>query len=660
MRYPYRPIGRIAVLTTATALLVPALGLPAQAETPELVVDNERTQPAFDYADAIYEEIDIETDVDSDGDGSADTVQLRVLRPGETENGLQVATIIEPSPYWAGLNPLDFYDVDLDDEDAGTVPPTGPSPELVADDHDMAAAMSANDEDDPNYLSGYYDNYFLPHGYAVAQLDSLGSNEATGCPTSGGENETAGVRAAVDWLNGRTTGTDQDGNEVSATDWSTGDAAMTGISYNGTLPIAAATTGVEGLRTIVPQGAISSWYGYFRENGAVRAPFTFQGEDADVLAEAVYTRDDGEICGPVLEDVTTGQDRDTGDYTEFWDERNYLDDVGDISASVFLAHGLSDWNVNADQALQLWDELDEHDVARKLWLFQPGHVDPFNLRIEEWLDQLHGWFDHWLYGLDSAIMDEPAVDVQNADLDWSTHEDWPVSDVQPTRMHLNGTDAQAESGVGELAPQPGQGRGPAESFADAGRTVTADELAADPEASSGQQSLVYLSEELSDDVRISGAPEVSLRAAMNGASPYLTTLLVDYGTDTRPTSAVEHDEDEEVCFGAGVPEDPGCAYRSHPVTETSDYHIVTRGSMDARNRTSLEEGQPVVSDRMYRYSWPLNTQDYVFNEGHRIGVVVISTDYEFTPRYPEGTEVTVDTNSSSVRLPVAEGADALG
>ena len=47
---------------------------------------------------------------------------------------------------------------------------------------------------------------------------------------------------------------------------------MMGTSYNGTIPIAAATTGVEGLKAIVPISAISDWYDYYRANGMVRAP----------------------------------------------------------------------------------------------------------------------------------------------------------------------------------------------------------------------------------------------------------------------------------------------------------------------------------------------------------------------------------------------------
>ena len=78
---------------------------------------------------------------------------------------------------------------------------------------------------------------------------------------------------------------------------------MMGVSYNGTLPNAVASTGVRGLEAIVPIAAISSWYDYYRADGAVVAPGTFQGEDADVLAEYVYTRADREICKPVIAEI---------------------------------------------------------------------------------------------------------------------------------------------------------------------------------------------------------------------------------------------------------------------------------------------------------------------------------------------------------------------
>src|SRR2546430_1633010 len=64
---------------------------------------------------------------------------------------------------------------------------------------------------------GYYDNYLRPRGYAVAELDSIGTGGSTGCPTSGDRSEQAGAKAAVDWLNGRARGWAPDGTPVKAT-----------------------------------------------------------------------------------------------------------------------------------------------------------------------------------------------------------------------------------------------------------------------------------------------------------------------------------------------------------------------------------------------------------------------------------------------------------
>ncbi|MDA8368577.1 MAG: Xaa-Pro dipeptidyl-peptidase [Nocardiopsaceae bacterium] len=649
MRYAF-----CLALPAAVVLVSTAVAAPAAAEAPSLVIEDDTTQPAFSYADAIYHEVDIQTEADSDGDGAADTVRLRVMRPEETGAGLKVATILEPSPYWAGVNEPEMYDVDLDDDNAGTVPGGWrPESDGLTGDDDPGLAAAPGGPSAEGTLFGYYDNYFLPRGYAIAQLDSVGSGDSTGCPTTGGRNETLGVKAAVDWLNGRASGWDPDGGEVTAEEWSTGDVAMTGISYNGTLPVAAATTGVEGLRTIVPQGAISSWYEYYRDNGGVVAPGGYQGEDADVLAKGVYTRADTDICRSVIEGIFAEQDRENGDYTDFWAERDYRDDAGSITASVFLAHGLNDWNVKTDQAVRLWAELADHGVPRKLWLYQAGHANPFPLRTDEWLRQLHSWFDYWLYGLDNGIVEEPPVDIENADLSWSQHSDWPVEGTAPVRLRLGA----ADGAIGELAAaRPGKSR--KESFRDAGRTLTADTLATDPDAA-GRNALVYRTAELTEDVRVSGIPEISVRASMQGSSPYLTALLVDYGTDTRPTGAVDYDEDDEVCYGEGVPEDTGCTFPARHIQETGDYKIVTRGWQDARNRRSDAWQAPVVSGRMYRYSWQMQAQDYVFKAGHRIGIVLISTDHDYTLRYPSGTKVTVDTGRAVVELPVSSGRSAL-
>lgn len=42
------------------------------------------------------------------------------------------------------------------------------------------------------------------------------------------------------------------------------------------------------------------------------------------MAEAVLTRENPEVCGQVIKELTAGQDRKTGNYNDFWDKRNYV------------------------------------------------------------------------------------------------------------------------------------------------------------------------------------------------------------------------------------------------------------------------------------------------------------------------------------------------
>ncbi|MEV4115763.1 Xaa-Pro dipeptidyl-peptidase [Nonomuraea sp. NPDC049695] len=611
------------------ALLVVALSgtAPARADTPAVKIENNATQPVFSRADAVKQTVFVEVEgTDSDNDGRPDRVAVDILRPKETDQGLKVPVIMEASPYFAGGNDVANHPVDVDESG-----------------HPLPAMSALADKVAAEPFDGYYDNYFLPRGYAVALVENLGSGRATGCPTSGDRNETAGPKAAIDWLNGRAKGFDADGNPVEAT-WSTGKVGMIGVSYNGTLPNAVATTGVEGLKTIVPISAISSWYDYYRANGGVLAPGGFQGEDLDVLAKYVLTRENGQnACGALIDGITTAQDRVTGDYSAFWDARNYLNDVGKVKASVFLVHGLNDWNVKTKQFAQWWNALAKRHVPRKIWLHQGTHMSPFNFRTAEWLRQLHGWFDYWLYGIDSGIMREPQADVEIAPGQWDRHVSWPLPGSATVPLWLG-----AGSKLGP-APNPLAAK---ETFTDQ-KIRTAEQLVeatgADPNR------LAYLTGDLPADVRISGTPTVSVRASLkDGASPYLTALLVDYGTDVRANGTLLP-AGETYCYGQGIPGDTGCTTLRRLGTATTPYKIVTRGWLDVRNRHRPDRTEALRPGKEYTFTWDFQPTDYLFKKGHRLGLVIISTDHDYTLRYPSGTRITVSPGRSSLRLPVVLG-----
>ncbi|GAA2581661.1 Xaa-Pro dipeptidyl-peptidase [Winogradskya consettensis] len=618
MRSVLRGVRLLAVsVSIATILPATVAAAAAPGATPG-------TQPVYDYTQAIREQVWVQVPTDSDNDGQPDRVAVRIIRPRESGPDLKVPVIFQASPYYAGLNDVPNHDdVDRDGSDA------------------LRSADPGTDRAESIVFSGYLDNYFVPRGYAVVFADSLGSGGSTGCPTSGGRNETLGMKAVVDWLNGRARGVDATGAAARAS-WSTGHTGMIGVSYNGTLPNAVAATGVRGLDTIVPIAGISSWYDYYRANGGVVAPGGYQGEDTDVLAKAVLTRENPEVCADVMTRIEQDQDRVTGDYSRFWAERDYVRDAGKVRASVLLVHGLHDDNVRTGQAGQWWDALARNRVPRKIWLHQAGHTDPFNVRRDVWLNTLNRWFDQWLRGVDTGIMNEPIADVEVAPNVWRTSRTWPVPGTKATTFSLTGSGALTR---GPARP------GARESFVD-NPSRTAEDLAADGTVADPNR-LAYLSQPLIRETRLSGTPTITLRADLAGKSPYLTALLVDYGTADRYAGLRSLPTQD--CVGPGIPGDPGCFAQREYVTTSTPSEIVTRGWLDTRNRRSPSVTTAVQPGKPYTFTWDLQTEDHVFAPGHRIGVIILSTERDHTLRYPAGTQVGVRTGVSSVVLPLVNG-----
>jgi len=445
--------------------------------------------------------------------------------------------------------------------------------------------------------------------------ESLGSGQSTGCPTTGGRNETVGARSVIDWLGGRTAAHDEAGAPAVAT-WATGKVGMIGVSYNGTLPNAVATTGVEGLEAIVPIAAISNWYDYYRTDGAVVAPGGFQGEDADVLAEYVYTRADREICEPVIAELAAAQDRVTGDYSRFWDERNYLNDVRGVRAAVLAVHGLNDWNVKVDQAARWYDALKRVGVPHKIWLHQAAHADPYDLRRDEWLRTLNRWFTKYLYGIDNGVEREPKATLQRADQSWVDEPEWPAPGAEDVTLHP----LPGGHGHGGLRANVGaQGDPVVESLVD-DATKTAEQLV---DLSTSDNRLSYVTTPVRVPLRLSGRASLDARIAFTRPAANVTVLLVDRAPDGAAT-------------------------------------IVTRGWTDPQNRRGAAVTTPIDPGKAYEIVVELQPKDYVLDAGHQLELVLLSSDHDYTLRPRPGAGWSVDLGGTRLVLPVVGGRSAIG
>jgi X-Pro dipeptidyl-peptidase len=264
---------------------------------------------------------------------------------------LKVPVVYETSPYYAGTASTQsqyFWNVF---HELGDTPPPRLSPPPITH------------RADRTFVSNSHVSTWVPRGFAVVHSDSPGTGLSRGCPTVGGSNESLAPKAVVDWLNGRATGyTSVDGDEeVSATSWSTGKVGMTGTSYNGTLPLAAATTGVDGLEAIIPVAPNTSYYHYYRSNGLVRNPGGWIGEDIDYLFDYISSGypDTRQYC---IDTVRVGemnkfQDGVTGDYNDFWAGRDYLNQLKDVKAATLMAHAFNDWNVVPEHSVRISEAL---------------------------------------------------------------------------------------------------------------------------------------------------------------------------------------------------------------------------------------------------------------------------------------------------------------
>jgi X-Pro dipeptidyl-peptidase len=627
-RQPRLACGAVAVLAV---LALSAAPVAAEQRTPPpwLDVQDGVTQPVFSPENAIEEVVFVESQVDSDGDGVRDRVRIRISRPGETESqGIEVPVVFEHSPYRGDLGSLPNHPVDFD-----TLPQesTGGEAQAAAS---RRGAPSARARAIPD-LPGQLDNYYVPRGYAVVLGESLGTFNSDGCPDVGASVETLGTRAVIDWLNGRARGWNEDGKRVRA-DWTTGAVGMIGVSYNGTLPNQVATTGVDGLETIVPISAISSWYDYYRANGLVRAPHSqtqgvgdnaFQGEDTDVLAAFTGGPRMTDECAEVMSFLGQAQDRVTGDWSPFWQARDYLSRVGGVQSSVFIVHGLNDWNVMTKAFAEWWYRLADRGVPRKIWLHNGGHggesqgADPEDFAVYKRTE--NRWFDFWLFGVQNGIMSEPRASIERENGGYVHEGDWPLPGASQATLYLS---AHSSTGPGELSTRsPRQSR--EQSFVDRGRELDTDDVLIQSPDKTHPNRLIYRSPALRNDVRISGTPWVSLRMSVdNRNAANLTAVLVDYGP-------------------AGGSDAP---------------LMVTRGWLDPQNRASLTRSDPITQGRKYSLRWDLQPDDYVFKAGHRIGLVVVSTDFDYTIRPLPGTRLTLDPAESEVSLPIVGGSSALG
>ncbi len=565
---------------------------------------------AFEDPDRwIREDLWVETEFDSDGDGKSDRMHVDVTRPRQTETeGLKLPVVYNSSPYFAGTagnNPKYFWNVK---HEIGEKPIQYTYPPEIK-----------RRGERPIISKGHVKTW-VPRGYVVVHSSSPGTGLSDGSPTVGGDNESLAPKAVIDWLCGRAKGyKTRTGNEEVRAYWSTGKVGMTGTSYNGTIPLAAATTGVEGLEAIIPVAPNTSYYHYYRSNGLVRSPGGYLGEDIDVLFDFIHSGDESkrDYARKHIRDteMRNGMDRITGDYNEFWAGRDYLNDMGPMKAALLMSHGFNDWNVVPEHSYRIYKAAKEKGLPAQIFYHQNGHGGPPPMTL------MNRWFTRYLHGVENGVENDAKAWIvrENDERTKPTpYKDFPNPDASPVKLYLS----KGAPEKGDLTPEKPSKQGK-ETLVD-NYSFSAEALA---KAENTLHRLLFVSPVLTEDLHLSGLPKITIRAASSKKAVNLSVYLVSL---------------------------PWNESRKVKITD----NIITRGWADLQNHKSLSESQPLKPGRFYQMTFELQPDDQVIAAGQQIALMIFSSDKEFTLHPEPGTKLTVDLDQTSIEIPVVGGTAA--
>ena len=243
-------------------------------------------------------------------------------------------------------------------------------------------------------------------------------------------------------------------------------------------------------------------------------------------------------------------------------------------------------------------------APKKLLLAGPAHLErPYHTFHGEVLR----WHDHWLKGLDTGVMSEPAVRfwVIGAN-EWRSAEDWPLPETQWTKFYLKSwerltTDLPAPSSAGEVQPPDAFAQMP-------------------PSQTNTIQRLRYMTEPLPRDVLIAGPIAVTLYAAIDQDDTNWIVILKDIGPDGSVQSVREGERE----VPKNLPEREltrGWLKASHRALDPKrskpwwPWHPLTRQAC-----------KPVAPGAIEEYQIQVMATANMFRKGHRICLDITSLD----------------------------------
>ena len=606
---------------------------------------NGKSLATFSSYDVIREVVYVESRVDTDQKGLPDLVKVSIIRP--RFDG-QIPAIMTASPYHQGTNDKasdkalykmegelevkPAHKIELEEPQVNLVQPQGQA-ELVSEAEERLTHINA---------SYTLNDYFLPRGFANLYVSGVGTKDSTGFMTNGDYQQIEAYKNVIDWLNGRCRAfTDHTRQRQVKADLSNGKVATTGLSYLGTMSNGLSTTGVDGLEVIIAEAGISSWYNYYRENGLVTSPGGYPGEDFDSLAELTYSRNllagdyirGNEAHQADLEKVKEQLDRKSGDYNQFWHDRNYLFNADKVKAEVVFTHGSQDWNVKPLHVYQMFHALPAH-INKHLFFHNGAHVYMNNWQSIDFRESMNALFTKKLLGEDTDFQLPTVI--------------WQDNTAPQTWLPLDtfGEQEQFETFSLGQEEQVIQNQYSDKDFERYGKTYQTFNT----ELYQGKVNQITIDLPVTKDIHLNGRAQLNLRIKSSTNKGLLSAQLLEFGQKKylQPYPAVL----------SARTIDNGRYHMLENLNELpfreNAQRVVTKGYLNLQNRNDLLLVEDITADEWMDIQFELQPTIYKLKEGDTLRLVLYTTDFEITIRDNTAYQLTVDLEQSSLILPCQE------
>jgi predicted acyl esterase len=372
--------------------------------------------------------------------------------------------------------------------------------------------------------------YFTARGYAVAQHHVRGTGESGGCLEQTSTAQIDDGARVVEYL----------GKEAP---WTNGKVGMYGASYDAETQISTAAFGdpakIKYLKAIVPTASVGSQYDWNFMDGV---PWFGQPLIGNAGYLALTSLMPGAIPAPqhypekmtCQGDVMLSSADQNGDYTEYWQVREYRHGAPDVKAATLMVHGLRDFNVQPITLAGFFDHLSPktpHKGLFGVWnhAFPHSHgsVAP-DWERADWFDMLTAWYDRYLKGLDTDVEQWPDVQVQSSDGQWWSTNEFPTMGKPAGQLALG-----AEGSLGDTSPKD---------------STTYSEQLAPGDAADGENA-VFQTKPVKQTLHLTGQPVLDAWIQSSTSDGHVAVELEVLGKDGEPLTHTGSNSEAQATYG---------------------------------------------------------------------------------------------------------------